>query len=139
MANNIKYGKTEVKRIAALLDQEWSSAEEAADALLTEALAILEERGKWAVVGQLRYSPPLGGYIDKDDADASKVCLGLYSSKAEAERAASSLVYSTSTSEGWLAWVLDVEHSTPHELGMKRKEMHKQCEIAARKEEGRAA
>lgn len=129
----IKYGKTEIKKIAKLLDQDWESAEEAADALLAEALEILEARGKWTVVGQLRYSPPLGGYIDKDDADASKVCLGLFSSKAEADRAAVSLVHSHVTNEAWLSWVLEVDHGTPHELSMKRKEMHRLREIEAKK------
>lgn len=129
----IKWGKTERKRIVAVLEQDWETVEDAAEAALQEALAILEERGRHTVVGQLRYSPPLGGYIDKDDADASKVCLGLYSSRAEAEKAATSLVYTGTTSEAWLTWVLDVEHSTPHELGMKRKEQHRLRVIEARK------
>jgi len=131
----IKYGRTEVKRIAKLLDQEWDSAEQAADALLQEALEILEARGKWTVVGQLRYSPPLGGYIDKDDADASKVCLGLFSSEAEANRAAVSLVHSASTNEAFLSWVLSVDHGSPHQLSQKRKEMHEQRAAAARAKE----
>lgn len=128
----IKYGKREIKKIAELLDQEWDSAEEAADALLAEALTILEARGKYTVVGQLRYSPPLGGYIDKDDADASKVCLGLFSTPADAQAAARSLVFSTTTNESFLTWVIDVDHGTPHELFVKRKEFHRQREIAQR-------
>ncbi len=133
----IRYGKTEVKKIAALLDQNWDSAEEAADALLKEALAILEERGKWTVVGQLAYSMPLGGYVDRKDADASKVCLGMFSSKAEAERAADSLVFSPDRQETFRSWVLDVEHCTPREVYQKRKEFHRQREIEAREEEVR--
>ena len=60
----IKPTKTQVKRIAKLLDEgDFDDAEHAAEALLTEALAILEERGAYTVVGQLHYSPA-GGRLD---------------------------------------------------------------------------
>lgn len=120
----IRWGKTEVKKVIEALDREWDSAEDAADALLATALEILEARGKFTVVGQLRYSPPLGGYLDGDDADRSKVCLGLYSSRAEAKKAAESLTYSAMTHESFNVWVLDVEHDTPAGIYKKRKAAH---------------
>ena len=129
----IKYGKTEIKKIAALLDQEWDSAEQAADALLAEAVAIVEARGKFTVVGQLRYSRFEGGYVDHSDAAASKVCLGLYSSRAEADKAAERLVFSSTTNESFLAWVIEVDYRTPAEVFTARKEMHRLREIAERK------
>lgn len=129
----IKHTQTHVKKIAALLDQEWDSAEEAADALLTEALSILEERGKFTVVGQLYYSPKDGHWLDKDDARAAKVCLGLYSTQGDADKAAYSLTYTAGTGEQWLTWVLPVEHATPAAITKKRSDMHKQRELDEKK------
>jgi len=62
------------------------------------------------VVGQLCYS---GGYIDHDDAAATKVALGRYGTENQAQTVAESLVVSTRTHEEFRAWVLPVWHGTP--------------------------
>lgn len=135
----IKPTKTQVKRIAKLLDEgDFDDAEHAAEALLTEALAILEERGAYTVVGQLHYSRQEGGWIDPEDAKAAKVCLGLFSTEGDAEKAAYALTYSATTQEEWRAWVLPVEHGTANDLAKKRRDMHHQKEIEA-KRKGEAA
>lgn len=135
----IKYGKTEIRKIAKLLDSgDFDSAEDAAEALLAAALEILEARGKFTVVGQLRYSPKGGGYIDPEDARASKVCLGLYSTEGDADKAAYALVYNTATHEEFRTWVLPVEHKTPAQVYADRKEVHRQRELEA-KRKGEAA
>ena len=135
----IKYGKTEIRKIAKLLDEgDFESAEDAADALLSAALEVLEARARFTVVGQLHYSPKGGGWLDKDDAAAAKVCLGFYSTEGDAQQAAESLVYSTQTHEQFLVWHLPVEHKTPAQVYKDRKEAHNQREIEA-KRKGKAA
>lgn len=128
----IKYGKTEVRKVAKILDREYESAEEAAEAVLAEALAILEARGKFAVVGQLYYSPR-GGWVSHEDAAASKVCLGLYSTNGDASSAAYGLTYGHNTGEQFKTWILPVEHSTPTDLFKKRRDAHDAAVAAAKR------
>lgn len=131
----VKYTKTHVSKIAALLDQEWDSAEQAAEAVLDAALEILEKRAAFVVVGQLRYSRQEGGWIDPEDAKAAKICLGFYSTQGDADKAAYALTYSAATHEEFRAWSLPVEHCTPAEAYQKRKQMHHERELAKRKGE----
>jgi hypothetical protein len=132
MAVSVKFGRTEVKKVAAILDQDWDSAEQAAEALLTEALAILEARGKLTVVGQLRYSRQDGGWIDPEDAAAAKVCLGLFSTQGDADKAAYALTYHAATGEEWRTWVLPVDYRTPSDVTKARQEQHRAAELEAK-------
>jgi hypothetical protein len=94
-----------------VLEQDYSVAWDAAKAALAEAFAIYEEKAKWTVVGQLYYDED--GFIDHDDAAASKVALGRYGTEKQAESAAESLVINGRGHEEFRAWVLPVWHGTP--------------------------
>lgn len=93
-----------------MLEQDFGTVEEAAKAALAEAWLIASEKGKYTVVGQLMWS---GGFIDPADAAASKIALGLYATRGQAQSAAESLVISTRSHEEMRAWVLDVHDGTP--------------------------
>jgi len=119
----ITIGKRDVARLAAVLEQDFGTVEEAAKAAMVEAWAIYEEKAQWTVVGQLRYGE--GGYIDHADAAASKVALGRYSTEKQALSVAESLVISTRTHEEFLAWVLPVWHGSPAAYFAERAEERK--------------
>lgn len=121
---SIKVGKREITRMAKVLDQDYDSVLEAASAALTEAIAIYESRAQYVVVGQIYYSD---GWIDPEDARASKVSLGMYSTPGEAQKAAESLVVGTSTHEEARAWVLPVHHGTPSSWYMARKKAREEA------------
>jgi len=89
------------------------SAEDAASALLELTWDLYEQRAKFTVVGQLRYSK--GEFLDPEDARASKVALGRYATETQAKDHAESLVFSHQTGEEMRVWVLPVHHGTPHE------------------------
>lgn len=129
----ITWGKRERTKVASVIDQEWENVEDAAEAVLAEALSLLEKRAKFTVVGQLYYSRQEGGWIGPEDARAAKVCLGYYSTPGDAQEAAQSLVYQSATHEEFKTWVLPVEHSTPAEVYAKRKAAHQAAEAEVRK------
>lgn len=116
----IKPGKTEVRKLAAVMEQPYDTVEEAAEAALAEAWRLLEERGCWTVVGQLRYSPE-GGWVDHDEAQAAKIALGWYATENMAAKAAQSLYQSGTTGEEFRTWVLPVFQGSPHEYFTVRK------------------
>lgn len=129
----IKWGKRERDKIAAVIDQEWESVEDAAEAVLTEALSVLESRAKFTVVGQLYYSRQEGGWIGPEDARAAKVCLGYYSTNGDAQKAAEGLVHQALTNEEFRTWVLPVEHCTPQQVYQARRAAHDAAEAEARR------
>lgn len=123
---NLKPRVADVKAIVKMLEAgEHETAEGLAEAILEQAYLTLQERGRYTVVGQLRYTKR-GGYIDHDDARASKVCLGLFATEGDARRAAESLFTSSATGEEFRTWVLPVEHKTPSEVYADRKEAHRE-------------
>lgn len=132
----IKPTKSNVKAVAKLLDEgDFADAEEAAEALLEAALEILEQRGKYTVVGQIRYSRQDGGWFDPEDARAAKYCLGLFSTLGDAEKAAYALTYSTQTGEEARSWVLEVDHGSAADVYTKRKSVHRERELTEKKGE----
>lgn len=116
----MKPGKKEAKAIAKVMDQEYESLEEAAEAVIAEAWRLYESVACWTVVGQLQYAPG-GGYASKDEAQASKIALGHYRTENQADTAALSMTHSSATGEDFLTWTLPVFHGSPHEFYTNRK------------------
>lgn len=108
----IKPGKTEVRKLAAVLDQEYATVEEAAEAALVAAWELYESKGKYTVVGQVRQS----------DGKGDKIALGRFGTANQATTAALQLAYSSVTHEECLAWVLEVHPGSPHEWFKARKQ-----------------
>lgn len=113
-------GKRDVAKAADLLEQEYESAEDAAQALLEFAFDLYEKKAKYTVVGQLRYS---NGFVDPASEEAVKIALGAYGTETQAINAARSLVLSTSTNEEFRAWPLPVWHGTPAAFFKERKKL----------------
>ena len=114
-------------RLAGVLDRDYASVEDAAKAAMVEAFAIYESKAKWTVVGQLYYGE--GGYIDHEDAAASKVALGRYGTEKQAQSTAESLVINGRGHEEFRAWVLPVWHGTPASYFGERAEERKRQEL----------
>lgn len=127
---SLKYGKAEIKLIAAALEQQHDSAEAAALAALQVMEEIFEKRAKFVVVGQLTHTKT-EGYLKDTSPEAVKVSLGWYSTEGEALKAAESLWTSTASGDTYRCWVLPVHHGTPASLHAKRKaEIAEQAEKA---------
>lgn len=117
--------------MAAVLDAEYGSVEEAAAAALAEAERIFAFRANFTVVGQLvgrkgRISIPTG------DPEAIKLALGWFSTEGDARAAAESLWLSAASGDRFAVWVLPVHHGTPADLHNKRKEQYQATEAKAR-------
>lgn len=124
-------GKRETDRIVAILNEEHPSKPVRASALLKEMEAILAERAKFVVVGQLQESQ--GRAIDPSDPEAVRVALGWYSTESEAQRAAESL-WAGRTGETFRVWVLPCHHGTPQDFHNSRKDL-----LIAQQEKAKAA
>lgn len=109
---NLKPLKRDIKAIMPALNADYDSTEDAAEAILARAWDIYEDKAKFIVVGQLRYSPK-GGWITKDDADVTKVAMGPYTTLKQAESAMDSLTLSAQTGETFRTWAIEYWHSTP--------------------------
>lgn len=130
----MKPGKTEVKKMMAVLDQDHDSLEAAAQAALEEAWGSYERKAQWITVGQLRWSK---GFIDRDDEKASRVALGPFSTRKQAEAAGQSLAYSSPTGEQ-SAWVAaPMWYGTPAKWYADRKKKREALEAAT--DDGRPA
>jgi hypothetical protein len=118
----LNIGKRDVARAVDVLEREYETAEEAAQAVLEFAFELYEEKAKWTVVGQLLRSD---GLVDPSTAEASKVSLGAFGTETQARNAASSLVVSTATGEMFRCWVLPIWQGTPAGFQKARKESKK--------------
>lgn len=127
---SLTFTKAHVKRVAAVLDQEFETAEEAAEAVLAEAFEIYEERAKFTVVGQLIYRVG-DGPLHPDDKRADKFSLGAYATETQANNAAASVRFNNSIEE-FRAWVLPIHHGTPAALFKQRKEERDEARLASR-------
>ena len=107
--------KTMVKALAKVLDEEYDSAEEAAEAAMLAAFEMYEARAKFTVVGQVK----------QPDGKGDKVALGWYATENQATQDALKLTYSTQTHEEHRAWVLKVHHGTPNDYYIDRKKAKK--------------
>lgn len=84
----------------------------AAEAALDTALSIIEERAKFAVVGQVTRTPE-HGTIPPDHEAAVKVCLGFYPTDTQAIDAAGELAVNTSARDELRTWVVPTFFGTP--------------------------
>lgn len=123
---SLSIGKRDVARMAKVIDGDFDTVGEAAEAVLVEAFAIYEEKARFTVVGQLYYSD---GFIDHADAAATKVALGRYGTECQAQSAAESLVINGRGHEEFRAWVLPVWHGTPASYFGERAEERKRQEL----------
>lgn len=128
---SLSFTKKQVGRMADVLDQDYDTVEEAAQAALDCALELIAERGKFTVVGQLRLAGP-GEHVEPSDPRAEKIALGYYATEKQATEDALKLAYSTQTGEEYRAWVLPVWHGTPASYYTDRKNTRKAKEMADR-------
>lgn len=127
----IKYGKAQVAKMVAAIDQDHASAEDAALAALAAAEEVLEERAKFVVVGQLCGNKERDE-IPPSDPEAIKVALAFYSTEGDARKAAESLWYSTASGDRFRNWVLPMFYGTPADLHAKQKEKYAAAEAKAK-------
>lgn len=111
----VSFGSRDVARVCRVLDEGYDSLGDEdkgvvrgyAERVLEVARGVVVERMKFAVVAQL-WVDAEHRFVSRGEADASKVCLGFFSTRGDAERAAGSVVSSTSTRETWRSWVVEV-------------------------------
>ena len=115
--------------MADTLDQEFGSLDEAASAALDTALGIITERGKFAVVGQVRHTAEHGDIPPSHEA-AVKVCLGLFESDTKANDAAGQLVYNTA-GDLLTTWVVPTYYGTPSGWHKERRDYFAELEAKA--------
>lgn len=118
----ISWTKTHEKKMAEVLDQDHETVEGAAQAALELAKKLYEERAKFAVVGQVRYSD---GWLDAEDGRASKVVMGLFATEKQAQTAGESFAFSHQTGEEARWWCVKLHNGTPHDWYKQRKEERK--------------
>lgn len=134
---SLSFTRKQVDQMVATLDAEYETVEEAAHAALATALALIEERASFVVVGQLAGTSERLT-IPPNDPEAIKLSLGFYDTEGKARSAAESLWHSTASGDTFRYWVLPTFHGTPAELHAKRKAQYvAQAEKAAEKERER--
>jgi len=93
------------------LDQDYPDMESAASAALDTALGIIEERAKFAVVGQVVKTKD-DGVLAPSHPSAVKVALGFYESDTKANEAAGQLAFNTA-GDMLNTWVVPAFFGTP--------------------------
>lgn len=126
---SLRFGKTEVQQMVDVLDADFDSFTQAAEAALAEAEGVFEKRANFVVVGQLAGTRERSE-IPPSDPEAIKVSLGWFSTEGDAIKAAESLWSSTASGDRYRVWVLPVFHGTPAELHAKAKERYAAAEQA---------
>jgi hypothetical protein len=119
----IKFGKSEIKAMASVIDGEYESVDQAAEAVLQAATELFENRAKFVVVGQLSGTKERLN-IPADDPEAIKVSLGWYSTEGDARNAAESLWHNTASGDTFRVWVLPMFHGTPADLHRSQREKY---------------
>lgn len=114
----MKFGKRDVAKMVAVIDQDFDTAEDAALAALEAAMQIIETKANFTVVGQVKTK----------DASGDKIALAWYGTLNQATQDALKLTYSAQTHEEHFAWVLPIFHGTPANYYAKRKTEIKQAE-----------
>lgn len=125
----LSWTKKHVAAMADTLDQDYPDLDSAARAALDTALGIIEERGKFAVVGQV-YKTPEHGEIPPSHEAAVKVCLGLYESDTKAYEAGSNLAFNTA-GDALRWWVVPTFFGTPAAWHAERREYYAALEAKA--------
>lgn len=119
----LKFGKRDVNKMADVLDAEYETVEEAAQAALEAAMSIIEAKAKFTVVSQVSYTD--NEWVKPSDPRAEKVALGWYSTEKQALDDALKMAYSTQTHEEHRSWVLPLHHGTPNDYYVARKKAKK--------------
>lgn len=138
----LTFGKRDVEKVARVIEPEYDNLDKGAQeqvraiasAALDTSTEVVLDRAKFTVVGQFT-SGPQTRWVGRGEADASKGCLGFFSTAGDAQKAAESLTYSTASHEEWRAWVLPVEHKSAAEFHASRKAARLQAaaeELAAK-------
>lgn len=109
--------KKQLDKMADIL-AEAESVEEAAKAAMDYAFEVYESRAKFVVVGRVAYSK---GYVKPQDARASTVAVGPYSTEGKALAGAQSLLYSAATHEEAKTYVLPMFSGSPSAWYAQRK------------------
>jgi hypothetical protein len=117
----LKFTASHRKRIAAVLEGDHESLDDAVDAVMALMGDLIEDRASFVVVGQL-YATRGRLDVPPSDPEAVKVCLGLYSTEGDARSAAESLWTSTASGDCFRTWWLPIEHASPAEWHKGRKE-----------------
>lgn len=125
----LTWTKKHVAAMAETLDGEFSSLDEAANAALDTALGIIEERGKFAVVGQVTHTAEHGDIPPSHEA-AVKVCLGLFESDTKANEAAGQLTYNTA-GDLLNTWVVPTYYGTASGWHKERRDYFAELESKA--------
>jgi hypothetical protein len=125
----LSWTKKHVAAMADTLDAEYETLDGAANAALDTALGIIEERGKWAVVGQVCETPE-HGKIPPDHEAAVKVCLGLFESDTKANEAAAALSHGAQ-GDRLRTWVVPTFFGTPAAWHSERRNYYAALEAKA--------
>lgn len=112
--------KKQLEQLIEVLDADYETVDEAAKAVMAKAWDLYSARAKYVVAGQVHYTPE-GGWLDHDDAAASKVVLGPYDTLGKANAAQDSLTIGRPTGEVFRTWVIERWSDTPAKWFAKRK------------------
>lgn len=109
--SGLSWTKKHIATMADALDQDYPDLDSAAKAALDAALSIIEERAKFAVVGQV-YKTAEHGEIPPSHEAAVKVCLGVFESDTKANEAAGQMT-SNAAGDSLRTWVVPMFFGTP--------------------------
>lgn len=122
--------KSHVKRIADLIERGgFESAEDAARAVIEEAWGMYEDRAKWAIAGQIKWSGDKG-YIDSTDDLHSRVIIGPFGTETQAGNAQAQLAYSAQSGEEFRVFRAEFWHGMPAGYYKERNEARKAKALA---------
>lgn len=125
----LTWTKKHVASVVEVLDADHPDVDSAARAALDAALSIIEDRAKFAVLGQV-YETPEHGAIAPDHEAAVKVCLGFFESDTKANDAASSMTFNTS-GDMLRTWVVPTFFGTPAAWHKERRDYYAALEEKA--------
>lgn len=131
----LSWTKKHVASIVKVLDQDHETIEDAARAALDASLAIIEERAKFAVVGQVHHTAEHGEIPPSHEA-AVKVALGFFESDTKANEAAGQLAFNTAGDQ-MRTWVVPTFFGTPAQWNKERRE--RAVELESKADEKREA
>lgn len=119
---SLTFTKRQIASLAEVLDKDYSSAFEAAEAALAAAHEIIIQRARFTVVGQVK--------TKTGDPPGDKIALGWYATEGQATQDALKLTYSVQTHEEHRAWVLPIFNGTPNAYYVERKKRFKMEDLA---------
>lgn len=125
----LSIGKRDVARIAAVMDADYDTLDEAASAVLAAAFDLYEQKANWIVAAQVYWGP--GGYLDKADIVDNRVAVGPFGTETQARNAAMELAFSKTTGEECKAWLVPYHHGTAAAFFKQRADARKKAEAKA--------